>query len=122
MKSLARIRKRQGRCYELAVTVMLGEAEADQWVMVHGRLKLAKAFGRPGLEGWYDHAWIVLDDGRIYDVVHDHYSSSEQYRARWGAVADHHYSQSDTSRLIDVSRNYGPWTDAERAKAAELDW
>jgi len=114
MKSLARIRKRHGRCYELAVHAMIYESESDQWTLVHGRLDLSIALGRTGLKGWYDHAWIELDDGRIYDPVHNDYTPATIYIAKWRAVVDHRYSRREMSCLISTTRNSGPWTDDER--------
>jgi hypothetical protein len=36
MKSLARVRKRSGRCYKLAGLAMLKEPDAEQLTLVHG--------------------------------------------------------------------------------------
>ncbi len=41
MKSLSRVRKRKGRCYELAFKVMLKEPGAEQFTLIHGRLTRA---------------------------------------------------------------------------------
>jgi hypothetical protein len=46
---------RQGQCYRIALAVI--QIGADSLVLVHGRIA--------GIE----HAWIVADDGRIYDPV-----------------------------------------------------
>ena len=46
---------RQGRCYQIALAII--EIGSDALILVHGRIA--------GIE----HAWIVADDGRIYDPV-----------------------------------------------------
>jgi hypothetical protein len=71
MESLKRIRKRHHRCYELALKVMLDEPEADRFTLVHGTYVVGGVL-RTG------HAWIELDDGRIYDVVSDNYEPADQ--------------------------------------------
>jgi hypothetical protein len=53
MKSLARFRKRQGRCYELAFLVMLRESAAEQFTLVHGHVKPV-----PDINQSIDHAWM----------------------------------------------------------------
>jgi hypothetical protein len=126
------LRKRQGRCYELAGRAMLDEGESDAWMLVHGRLSLAVVLGKAGTltgrvcarqkqlmeQGWYDHAWIELDDGRIYDPVLNSYMPTDQYVAKWRAVVDHRYSYKEFIDLVNVSHNSGPWTDDERRAAA----
>src|SRR5262249_23098043 len=107
MKSLARIRKRQGRAYELAFKVMLDESEADQWTLVHGILVNPKNGVR------MDHAWIDLNDGRVYDTTLDRYVPTVWYMARYQVEVDHRYSCEEMSRLLSVSHNSGPWTDDE---------
>jgi len=59
MKSLAKIRKRLSRCYELAAKAMLYEPGADQWVLVHG------SGVNPDHGVRLHHAWIELNDGRV---------------------------------------------------------
>lgn len=95
MKSLARIRNRKGRCYELAYRVMLFEPGADKFSLVHGHLRTDS----------YAHAWIETGEGKVYD----------EYAQRFAAVADHRYSQKQTIRLGLATEVYGPWTEAEIA-------
>jgi hypothetical protein len=104
MKSLARIRKRQGRCYELAARVMMDEVGADQFTLVHGYCH-TRFFG---------HAWIELGDGRVFDPVLDVTWSADEYAKRLGAEAEHRYSQMEFAKLMSATRVYGPWTDDER--------
>jgi hypothetical protein len=106
IKSLERIRKRLGRCYELAAKVMLNEAESDRFTLIHGTV------------GGLGHAWIELGDGRIYDTTLNRYYPSGQYLK--AALAVHRYSRSEVIRMVSMSCVYGPWTDDERHKAAAL--
>jgi hypothetical protein len=54
MKTLKRIRNRQGRCYELAGRVMLYEEGSEAFTLVHGTIENGFA-GR-----FIEHAWIEL--------------------------------------------------------------
>jgi hypothetical protein len=73
MQALKCIRKRKGRCYyELAFKVTLDEPDADGFTLVHGRVR-GTAGGSTG------HAWIILDDGRVYDPVLDRYFDPAVY-------------------------------------------
>src|SRR6516225_1567550 len=104
MKSLARVRKRHGRCYELTARAMISEPESDSWMLVHGGLG----------GGWFHHAWIELDDGRIYDPSFNDYTPADQYATKRRAVADHRYSRTEVCALLGTTPNYyGPWTDGE---------
>jgi hypothetical protein len=109
MKSLARIRKRLSRCYELAAKVMLYEPEADQWVLVHG------SSVNPDLGVRIRHAWIELDDGRVYHADTDVYEPTDWFMTHYQVQVEHHYSRPEAVRLMASTRNYGPWTDDERA-------
>jgi len=113
MKSLAKIRKRKHRCYELAATVMLFEPGADRFTLVHGRISPVQ--DRPGWR--IGHAWIELNNGCIYDAVEDSYESAERYMARKRAIAEQRYSHLEVINMTNVTRNYGPWFDEERAAA-----
>jgi hypothetical protein len=72
MQALKRVRKRKGRCYELALKVMLDEPGAKCFTLVHGRVR-----GPDGrLTG---RAWILVDGGRVYDPVLDRYFEPAVY-------------------------------------------
>jgi hypothetical protein len=55
MKCLEGIVDRRGHCYALT-TIMLEEADADDWLLVHGRLH----YGPADREFSLYHAWIDL--------------------------------------------------------------
>jgi hypothetical protein len=103
MKSLKRVRKRGGRCYELALKIMLYEPGAELFTLVHGRLD------RPWSDGNAHHAWIELNDGRVYCTTWKKYEPADGYARRWGAVADRRYTKAEAVKLMLASGHYGPW-------------
>lgn len=109
MKSLKRIRTRHKRCYELAFKIMLEEPGAERFTLVHGRTSLTHD---PNDEWPHrEHAWIELEDGKIYDVVLDRYFSNiAEYAADHGRVEiDDRYTQKQAMRLMLKSKHVGPW-------------
>ena len=81
---LRRVRKRQGRCYELASRVVLRE-RGSGWTLIYGHLH-AKVPSVP-----YSHAWLERD-GEVYDPVQDLWFSITQFVMIYEAVIDHSYS------------------------------
>ena len=109
MKSLAKIRKRQSRCYELAARAMLYEADSDQWVLVYG------SGVNPDHGTRLRHAWIELNDGRVYHADADVYEPTDWFMTHYQVQVDHRYSRAESCALMAATRNCGPWTDEERA-------
>jgi len=102
MKCLALIKRRQGRCYELAYRAMLYEPGAEQF-------SLFRAAQLPGAgEMIAPHAWVELDDDRVYDPVRDKYYTADEYAERYLAVAERRYSRVEAMRMA-VHGRYGPW-------------
>jgi hypothetical protein len=95
VKSLKRIRNRAKRCYELAFKVMLEEPGAEKFTLVHGR---RYRLGIP-------HAWIETGDGRIYDVVDDHYYRPDEYPCS----IERRYTQAEARLAMLESWHSGPW-------------
>jgi hypothetical protein len=110
MKSLARIKKRQGRCWELAMMAMMREPEADRFTLVHGSILLA---WQTETDARIRHAWIELSDGRIYDPVKDSYEPAEQYMTKNRALVEHRYSRVEAARVCTEAKHSGPWTDPD---------
>jgi hypothetical protein len=67
MECLKQITERQGQCFKLSLLCMLNEPGAECFSLVHGRV------------GSIAHAWVNLNDGRIYDVVLDSYFWTAEY-------------------------------------------
>jgi hypothetical protein len=103
MRSLRRVRKRRGRCYELAFRVMHEEPGAERFVLVHG--VVGKRFG---------HAWIELDDGTVYDPVYDPVSDrcvpADEYTAMFHAVVERRYTRAEAIDKM-LENGFGPWHD-----------
>jgi hypothetical protein len=111
MKSLARVPKRDGRCYELALHVMLNEPGAERLTLVHGTVRSLR-YHPPTRIGY---AWIELEDGRIYAPVADRYDQPELWWRH--ARVEQRYSRLEVARLVARFGHNGPWTDEERARA-----
>ena|ERR1039458_1250582 len=102
-------RKRQGRCYELALRVMLHEPSAERLTLVHGRISQIK-----NDDYLIDHAWIELNDGRIYDPVLDKHTPQDEYVRTRGAVIERQYPRAEAIRVAVKTGHYGPWHRAEQ--------
>jgi hypothetical protein len=100
MRSLRRVRKRRGRCYELAFRVMHEEPGAERFVLVHGVVG-----GRLG------HAWIELDDGTVYDPVLDQRVPVDEYTTMFHAVAERRYTRAEALENMLKNNKHGPWHD-----------
>ncbi len=112
MKFLAKVRKREGRSYELAMKIMLNESDAKRFTLVHGTI--VSQLLEPPL--CFDHAWIELDDGRIFDPVANCYERADKWHAN--TIAKHRYTHLEVRRMVAATGNVGPWTDAERQAAS----
>jgi hypothetical protein len=110
MKTLKRIRDRQGRCYELAGRVMLFEEGSETFTLVHGVLDLSFL----GLSSDYAHAWIELPDHTVYDPNLHKYMPASEYYSRYKPSQCQRYTRLEAAKLM-VRFHYGPWTESERA-------
>jgi hypothetical protein len=108
MKTLQRIRKRQGRCYELVGRVMLYEEGSEAFTLVHGVVNSGFAWRR------VEHAWIELPDGRVYEPVLNEYMDKAGFDSRAKPSECQRYTLKQAVRLIGYGGNFGPWTDSER--------
>ena len=95
-----RIRKRAGRCYELA---MRGCMQAPEWELVHGECDV-----RSG--GQIGHAWLEFDGEAYCPVLDDTMPVSVFLRVQ-GARTHARYSSEDAAILMLRSGHYGPWSD-----------
>lgn len=105
---MARARKRDGRCYELALKHMLHEPDAERWTLVHGRVWR----GIPG--ELIDHAWIETDDGQVYDPVKNAYMPRRQYHSMRRAVDVRRYTKQEAMALCAEAKHFGPWQPEEK--------
>ena len=107
-KTMRRIRKRQGRCYELAGRVMLNEDGSETFTLVHGEVSSGFAWRRIG------HAWIELPDGSVYDPVLNEFMTKAGFDSRAKPSKCQRYTCMQAARLIGHAGHSGPWTDSER--------
>lgn len=105
MKILQRIRKRQGRCYELAGRVMLNEDGSEAFALVHGTANSGFAEQRIG------HAWIELPDGVIYEPIFNEYMTGAEFNSRAKPSECQRYTRMQTAKLLVHAGHWGPWTD-----------
>src|SRR5262245_41510005 len=104
MKTLRRIRKRRGRCYELALKAMVHEPEAEKFTLIHG--------ARRSVHGsWFGHAWIETNDGHVYDPVDNTYTSAADYMT--DAITERRYTKREMADACSAASHCGPWHDGE---------
>jgi hypothetical protein len=106
MQTLKRIRQRHGRCYELVGRAMLDEPDADLWRLVHGTV------WNDTLAVHMDHAWIALENGKVYDPVFNKYFEWRFYAASYAAAPAREYSRKEVAALMLASKHWGPWSAA----------
>lgn len=99
-----RLKKREGRCYELA---FWGAARAPEWVIVHGECVGPYGLGRMG-HAWLEHAGVV------YDPVLDKLFDASEYEARVEAIAHARYTYLQACEYAAEARHLGPWQSFEK--------
>jgi hypothetical protein len=57
----------------------------------------------------YDHAWIELPDGRVYDAVLDEYFTRAAYCGKFAAVAVRVYTPQQAMKAMLAAKHCGPW-------------
>lgn len=96
---LPRVRKRIGRCYELAYR---GQAVGTEWALVHGEVAGPPDIGRIG------HAWLEFD-GWVYCAVLDAAMPRAEFYRKYGATPHVTYGRHAAATLASQFRHYGPW-------------
>lgn len=96
---IKRIRKREGRCYELA---MRGCLQAPEWELVHGECNSRAGSGKIG------HAWLEFD-GEAYCPVLDTAMPTGEFLRTLGARSHARYPSEEAAVLLLRSGHYGPW-------------
>jgi hypothetical protein len=97
---LPRIRKRDGRCYELSYA---GQLQAPSWILVHGYVAHAH-----GVE--CGHAWLERD-GLVYDAVLDELMPASVYKADVCATELKRYTFVKAASEMLRTGHSGPWHD-----------
>lgn len=104
---LRRVRKRSGRCYELASRVVRDNADDMGLLLVHGR-------GRHSVDlPFIGHAWIRWR-AVVYDPVADVYMSEVQYMGDHDVQVTDVYTRAEACKLLLATGHHGPWTPTDR--------
>lgn len=103
-----RPRNRQRRCYELSWRFLVCDERYNDgsWSLVQGEVT-SDITGVP-----YGHAWLVGDNGRVYDPVRNKTYNCEQYAVEFDANQLATYSLEEAMRVGSDHRHYGPWIEA----------
>ena len=95
---IPRLRKREGRCYELALR---GCLQAPEWALVHGECN-----GHGGTR--IGHAWLEFD-GVAYCPVLDLCMPTSMFEKRLQAIAHVRYTADEVLFMKLRHRHMGPW-------------
>lgn len=107
---------RMGLCYELALTAFSGWAKFSERMfsrnevsllpapvaVVHGTIVTGDS--RP-----LKHAWVILEDGRMWEPVTGLICDPVLFMAGNEAVVERSYDRTEASRLMLRHQHYGPW-------------
>jgi hypothetical protein len=100
-----RPRKREKRCYELSWRYLMEDEryKDGSWSLVQGELT-SPLTGCP-----FGHAWLISDQDRVYDPVHDKEYCVADYQAEFSAVALTTYSRKEAAIVGAKHGHFGPW-------------
>lgn len=96
---IPRLRKRHGRCYELAWS---GCMQGKEWELIHGEVNGPPGVARMG------HAWLEFD-GWAYDPVLDKVMRANVYAHKYKAVVHKKYSAVQAANKAGETGHHGPW-------------
>jgi hypothetical protein len=96
------------------LTVVLNEPGSADLRLVHGWYTLPIGLGEKTIPGAVDgHAWVLLPDNRVYDVIADKYFSQYEYAVRYRAIVGRVYTGTEAARLASLHKHCGPWWSEE---------
>jgi hypothetical protein len=96
---IPRLRKRDGRCYELAWN---GCMQGEEWKLIHGEVNGPIGIARMG------HAWLEFD-GWAYDPVLDKVMRANVYAYIHKAMVHKKYSKVQAANKAIETGHHGPW-------------
>ena len=103
---LKRIRKRAGRCYELAYRG-LKQSDNLRFALVHGEVN-----GPPDLAPRTGHAWLESNiDPIVYDAVKDKTIPIDDYYRLANPTNITKYTIIEAGYMIEETNHYGPWSE-----------
>jgi hypothetical protein len=95
---------RQGRCYELAgYAVMSTLVDA---VLVHGTIRIP---GSSDPAAPYEHAWVVLADGRVWDPTQARLLGAGLFWCVLQPVVANTYTHAELHPTSMRTGHWGPW-------------
>jgi hypothetical protein len=97
-------------CYQRSLGHFLAKGDQFDGRLVHGQYR----GGGPILVG---HAWIEIGGDVVFDGVLSRFYRLADYYQLQSAVKEAEYTLKEAARLSIATRNYGPWTESERALA-----
>ena len=107
---LKRIRKRAGRCYELAHWGLMQASDhglSDHFVLVHGEIN-----GPPDLAPRTGHAWLESKvDPIVYDAVKDKTMPIDDYYRLLNPTNTTKYAVREAANMAVKTGHYGPWSE-----------
>lgn len=104
------VRKRLGRCYELAAKALcFDRAFSDGAVLVHGMV--TSPFPDTPLQT-IDHAWVE-DGDRLWDPTLNRFYARADYYSRFDAVAVDRYTLVEAAKQTAKHGHWGYWTDRQ---------
>lgn len=106
---------REGHCYETAADYVFTH---EGCYLIHGK----RTHGIKGIAP-AGHAWVELEDGRIYDGVEDWVYEKELYfdPSFEGAVEEKRYTRRQAGQLTLYSGKYGgPWSRRQEEAAYKM--
>ncbi len=107
MRGLGRLKTRGGRCYELALRLLLANMDEPGITLVHGETRSSdpRAVG-----GRMDHAWIEVGD-LVYDRTTRDQPFNRVLYYIGGEVTDvTTYSAHDATVMFSEHGHWGPWS------------
>jgi len=104
--------ERAGRCYELALKHVL---EQQEGTLIHGEV------WNPKLGRMIGHAWVETETGYIYEPVSAQYFKKDWLYQTYKAKEFQRYTPEQAAIMAARTKNFGPWTEAERKAFEEVE-
>ena len=104
---------RRHNCYHFAAEYVVNAVQTV--TLVHGTIQ---GFGAPPLA----HAWVRLEDtGEVFEPTSGHRMTRAEFVDYFSPVEGVTYDEDSTHRLVFGIEHWGPWSEDERARAAEVE-
>lgn len=110
-----RVRKREGRCFELSGETLFNIGTGSPWLLVHGMIR--------GELSLIAHSWLLHpgtvescaanrhthECGIVYDSVLDSHFSRCQFRELYAAEENAYYCFPELAQMVSRFGHWGPW-------------